>query len=86
MAEENEERPKVSKTEEKESFIKQLDERIAKLSEVEERIKAVTERNEELAARHLLGGKSGAGIQPEPVKEADGTEYIKKIQQGFKGL
>ena len=63
MADENEEKPKVSKTEEKESFIKQLDERIAQLKEVEERIKAVTERNEELAARNLLGGKSDAGLQ-----------------------
>jgi len=49
-----------------------------------DRAEAIQKRNEELAARNLLGGKSDASIQPEPVKEIEGTEYIKKIQQGFR--
>ena len=81
MAEEND-TPKVSKTEEKQSFLKDLDDRISKLKEVEESIKTLTERNEELAARNLLGGKSDAGIQPVTPKEETPSEYKNRIMSG----
>ena len=86
MTDENEEKPKLSKTEEKESFIKQLDERIGKLKEAEESLRALTERNEELAARNLLGGKSDAGVQSLEKKEESGLEYMQKyIKENLKG-
>jgi len=81
---ENEETPKLSKTEEKESFLKRLEDKTTELKAVEENIRKLVERNEELAARNLLGGKSDAGIQPvEQKKEETGAEYIKKIQESF---
>ena len=81
MAEEDE-KPKISKTEEKESFLKRLEERTSELKKTEENIRLLVERNEELAARSLLGGKTDAGIQPEPVKEETPQEYAHRIEKG----
>ena len=76
------EQPKLSKTEEKESFLKRLEERTNELKKVEERIQSLVDRNEELAARNLLGGRSDAGIQAEPVKEISNAEYAQAVKTG----
>ena len=74
--------PKVTKTEEKESFLKQLDEKISEQKRVETEIRALVERNEEFAARNLLGGKSDAGIQPVEKKEETPIEYARRVERG----
>ena len=79
MTEGNDEIPKISKTEEKESFLKRLDQKTEELKATEERISALVERNEEIAARNILGGKSDAGIQPVEVKEETPVEYRKRV-------
>ena len=73
---------KLTKTEEKESFLKRLEERTQELKKTEERIANLVERNEELAARNLLGGKSDAGVQPVEKKEETPQEYAKRISLG----
>lgn len=73
---------KLTKTEEKESFLKQLEAKTQELKRVEERISALVERNEELAARNLLGGRTDAGVQPTPVVEETAQEYAKRVEQG----
>ena len=80
---ENDETPKVTKTEEKESFLKALEKRTEELKKTEERIAALVERNEELAARNLLGGKSDAGMQPVEKKEETPSEYVKRLDKGL---
>jgi len=75
----DEETPKVSKTEEKESFLKRLEEKTSELKKIEENIRVLTERNEELAARKLLGGKSDAGEQPTLPVEETPKEYLKRM-------
>lgn len=72
------ENTKLTKTEEKQSFLKQLEDKTQELKATEERIKALVERNEELAARNLLGGKSDAGSQPVIVIET-AREYARRI-------
>ena len=76
------ETPKVSKTEEKESFLKRLEDKTKELAATEERIKNLVERNEELAARNLLGGRTDAGIQPDVKKEETPVEYANRISRG----
>ena len=51
-----------------------------------DRAEAILNRQEELAARGLLGGKSDAGIQPDEPKPIEGAEYLRQIQKGFKGV
>lgn len=79
---EEDERPKVSKTEEKESFLKGLDLRIAEIKKQNEEFEALVERNEELAARSLLGGKSDSGPLVEKPKEESDKEYAYRILHG----
>ena len=74
--------PKVSKTEEKESFLKRLEERNAVAEELHAKIQQERERLEELQARQILGGKVDAGVQPEPVKAETPKDYINKILKG----
>lgn len=68
---------------------KQDEKSLPKLSEMVERLekanaeaKAILERNEELAARGLLGGKSDAGVQPVEPKEETPKEYKDRIMRG----
>lgn len=70
---------KLSKTEEKESFLKRLDDKTKALKATEERIAALLERNEELAARGLLGGKSDGAVVDDKPKEETPAEYRKRI-------
>ena len=78
--EENEEKSKVAKTEEKESFLKRLEDKTEELRQVEARIQSLVERNEELAARNLLGGKSDNAAQVEKPKQSEGLDYLKEIK------
>ncbi len=79
---EDDETPKLTKTEEKESFLKALEKRTEDLKATEERIAALVERNEELAARNLLGGRTDAGIQPAVKKEETDREYAQRMIEG----
>ena len=79
---EDENNPKLTKTEEKESFLKRLEERNKEAEKVRDEIKALVERQEELASRKILGGISDAGTQPEPVKEMTAAEYAKAVDSG----
>ena len=81
MPEENE-APKLTKTEEKESFLKRLEEKTTELKATEERIKALVERNEELAARKLLGGQTDNAVEPQKPKEETPKEYAARISKG----
>ena len=74
---------KLSKTEEKQSFIKQLDERIKTLDDKNKEYERLVERNEELSARHLLGGKTDAGQSNVTVKEETAVEYADRISKGL---
>lgn len=82
MEEEKDEKPKVSKTEEKESFLKELDKRIEENKKIVSEMREITERNEELSARSMLGGKTDAGIQPVKPAEETPAEYAKRIMSG----
>ena len=68
---------------------KQEEKIMPRLVELAERIekanaeaKNLLARQEELAARNLLGGHTDAGIQPPPVKEETPAEYRKRIMSG----
>ena len=79
---EEDERPKVSKAEEKESFLKGLDERLAKINQANEEYAKLVERNEEVAARRLLGGKTDTVEQSNTVKQETPKEYAERIERG----
>lgn len=79
---EEDEKPKLTKTEEKESFLKSLDEKISEHKKVLEEMQKLTERNEELATRNLLGGKTDAGIQPVKPAVETPAEYAKRVMSG----
>lgn len=80
--EKTEETPKLSKTEEKESFLKRLEAKTNELRETEQRIQALVERNEELASRNLLGGQTDSVTEPDTVKEESPQDYAKKVMSG----
>lgn len=82
MMENEEETPKLTKTEEKESFLKRLEEKNNENKKLVEEMRQLVERNEELAARKLLGGISDAGIQPIPALEETPKDYVKKVMSG----
>lgn len=71
----------IKKAEEKFGFLDKAEE-IAKRNEAAvEAMSKLVQRNEELAARNLLGGKTDAGVQPQPVVETP-AEYAKRIMGG----
>jgi len=76
------ETPKVTKTEEKESFLKQLEAKNNESKKLVEEMRALVERNEELAARNLLGGKTDAGVQPAVAVEETPIEYARRVERG----
>lgn len=76
------ETPKVSKTEEKESYIKQLRESVDEIKKLRDEIQGEREKYEELKARQILSGKTDGGVQPEPVKPDTPKDYINKILAG----
>ena len=73
---------KLTKKEQEQSFLEKLEAKTKELSATEQRIQALVERNEEIAARNLLGGKSDSVSEPpEPVGETD-KEYAHRMERG----
>lgn len=70
------------KPEEKKDFLSEAREIAARNEKAVEEMRKLTERNEELAARNLLGGKSLGGLEtPKPVEES-ATEYARRMLTG----
>ncbi len=80
--EDEKEKPEVHKKEERHDFLKRAEELATRNEKAVEEMRLLVERNEELAARNLLGGKSDAGIQPAAPKEETPAEYAKRIASG----
>ena len=80
MSGENEE--KLTKAEEKESFIKQLRQSAEENKRLLEEIREERERIEELKAREILSGRTDAGVQPVAVKPDTPQDYIRKVMSG----
>lgn len=67
------------KPEEKRDFLAEAREIAARNEKAVEEMRKLTERNEELAARNLLGGKSQAGVEePKPVEDSP-KDYANKL-------
>lgn len=79
---ENEEQPKVKKEEERKTFLSEAQELATRNEKAVQDMRSLVERNEELAARNLLGGKSDAGIQPTAPVEETAKDYAKRISEG----
>jgi hypothetical protein len=77
MENENEKKP-----EEKEEYLPKLPEMVDRLEKANKEAREILARNEELAARNLLGGKTDAGIQPPTPKEETSQEYAARISKG----
>ena len=55
---------------------------VERMEKANKEAKEILAKNEELAARNLLGGKSDAGVQkPQPVEETP-QEYVKRLSSG----
>ena len=77
---EEEKKPEEAKPEEK--AMPTLVELTERLEKANEEAKLLLERNEELAARNLLGGHTDAGQQPVEKKELTPTEYKDAVMRG----
>lgn len=73
---------KLSKTEEKQSFIKDLRDEIENLKREKEEFRSLVERNEEIAARGLLGGKTSSAPVNDVKKEISPEEYALNALKG----
>jgi hypothetical protein len=82
MTEDKEEKPEIHKKEERYDFLKRAEELATRNENAVEEMRKLVDRNEELAARNLLGGRSDAGIQPVQPKEETAAEYTKRILSG----
>lgn len=54
-----------------------------KIKSENDRAEAILKRNEELAARNLLSGKSDSVLEPEKPKPSEGMEYLQEIKKRF---
>ena len=81
MIEEKKDEPKKEEKPE-ESSLPRLSEMVERMEKANIEAKEILSRQEELAARNLLGGKSDAGIQPVAPKEETPQEYAKRISLG----
>ena len=73
---------KKNETKPEEKSLPKFSEMVERMEKANAEAKEILARNEELAARNLLGGKSDAGIQPAaPIVETP-QDYIKKIMKG----
>lgn len=59
-----------------------LTEMVERLEKANAEAKVILERNEELAAKNILGGVSDAGIQPVEPKELTPKEYKDAVMSG----
>jgi hypothetical protein len=81
-----EEKPKEQTitVDDKTNFLNSIEEKIKRHEETLKKMEALTIRNEELAARALMGGRTNAGPQiVEPKKETP-DEYRKRIELEMK--
>ena len=74
---------KETKTEEQ--SLPKLSEMVDRLEKANVEAKEILARQEELAARNLLGGKSDAGEQPQKPTEESPVDYAKKALEGKVG-
>lgn len=77
-----EEQPKKESApddETKQSLIEKADALAKRLEAENERGEALAKKNEELAARLTLGGRSEAGQQPQEKKEETPSEYVDRV-------
>ena len=66
-----------------EPALPKLMEMVDRLEKANAEAKEILKRNEDLAARNLLGGKTDAGIQPPKPVEITPQEYAKALQKGI---
>mgnify|MGYP001595491059 CR=1 FL=1 len=71
------------KKEPEEKSLPKLTEMVDRLEKANAEAKEILARQEELAARNLLGGKTDAGIQPQPIKIETPREYSQRISKGL---
>lgn len=65
--------------EQKEESVPKLIEMVDRLEKANAEAKEILARQEEIAARNLLGGKTDAGVQPVKPKEETAQEYAKRV-------
>jgi len=68
--------------EEEKKAIPKLTEMVDRLEKANKEAKEILARQEELAARGLLGGKTDAGVNPPQPKEETAKEYAAKVMKG----
>jgi len=66
---------------EKPDYLRVLEESMAKNEKIVEEMRSLVARNEELAARNLLGGKSDAGVQSAVPVETP-KQYKDRVMSG----
>lgn len=81
--EETKEEEKVEESSPKDSKEK-LSEMVDRLEKANNEAKEILQRQEELAAKNLLGGKSEAGNESEKPKEETPADYAKRVEEEFK--
>ena len=80
--EDEKEKPEVHKKEERYDFLRKAEELAERTEKAVSEMKVLVDRNEELAAKNLLGGRTDAGIQTPVPKEETPSEYAKRISSG----
>ena len=71
-----------NKEEHKDESVPKLIEMVDRLEKANAEAKEILARQEEIAARNLLGGKTDAGVQPVKPKEESAQEYAKRVMTG----
>ena len=74
---------KEIKKPERADFLKEARELTERQEKAVEEMRSLVERNEELAARNLLGGRSDVGVKPVKQDAETGLDYIKKFKDGL---
>lgn len=74
--------PKISKSEEKESFLKRLESQTDENRKILSQIQEERERIEEIASRNLLGGKSDSVSEQSAPVEETAKEYAHRMEKG----
>ena len=84
MVEENEgeKQTEIQTKEKRYDFLKEAKELAARIEKGTQEYKELTERNEDMAARNLLGGRTDAGVQSVEKKEETNKEYKDRIMGG----
>jgi len=80
--EKKEEEKPVKSKEERKDFLSEARELATRNEKAVNEMRGLVERNEELAAKNILGGKADAGEQPPKKEEETPEEYSKRIISG----